>query len=322
MSTRADDLIDRRRLRRKLTFWRVVAFLILALAILSATRWLFDETFGVGDHIAQLRIEGTITEDDDVIDLIDDLRTARQVKGVIVTVDSPGGTTTGGEAIFEAIRRLAEDKPVVAQVGTLAASAGYMIASATDYIVARQTSIVGSIGVLIEYPDVTELMDRIGVKMEAVKSSPLKAEPSPFTPTSPEARQMLAAMIRDSYDWFVDLVAERRKLPREEAVKLSDGSIFTGRQALERKLVDQLGGKREAQAWLESQGVPGNLQIVEWKPKDSDREFFLPRFAADWVASRLGLPREGDLLRRLGAERIFLDGLLSLWQPVTTGRPE
>src|SRR5690606_21481527 len=173
----------------------------------SATRWLFDETFGVGDHIAQLRIEGTITEDDDVIDLIDDLRTARQVKGVIVTVDSPGGTTTGGEAIFEAIRRLAEDKPVVAQVGTLAASAGYMIASATDYIVARQTSIVGSIGVLIEYPDVTALMDRIGVKMEAVKSSPLKAEPSPFTPTSPEARQMLAAMIRDSYDWFVDLVA-------------------------------------------------------------------------------------------------------------------
>src|SRR5690606_28521603 len=207
----------------------------------SATRWLFDETFGVGDHIAQLRIEGTITEDDDVIDLIDDLRTARQVKGVIVTVDSPGGTTTGGEAIFEAIRRLAEDKPVVAQVGTLAASAGYMIASAADFIVARQSSIVGSIGVIVQIPNITGLMDNIGITMEEVKSSPLKAEPSPFNPTTQEEREMLRAMVLDSYDWFIGLVAERRPLSRGEVTALADGSVFTGRQALERKLVDALG---------------------------------------------------------------------------------
>src|SRR5690606_39240134 len=101
-----------------------------------------------------------------------------------------GGTTAGGEMIYEEIRKLAADKPVTAQVGTLAASAGYMIASATDHIVARQSSIVGSIGVLIQFPDVTGLMDKLGIKLEEVKSSPLKAEPSPFHPTTQEERAM------------------------------------------------------------------------------------------------------------------------------------
>ena len=128
------------------------------------------------------------------------------MKGVILSIDSPGGTTAGGEATFEAVRKVAADKPVVAQVGTLAASAGYMIASAADHIVARQSSIVGSIGVLVQFPDVTGLMDKIGVKLEEVKSSPLKAEPSPFNPTTDEERAMIRSMIMDSYEWFVGLV--------------------------------------------------------------------------------------------------------------------
>ena len=131
---------------------------------------------------------------------------------MILSIDSPGGTTAGGEAIFDAVRALAAEKPVVAQVGTLAASAGYMIASATDHIVARKSSIVGSIGVLVQFPDVTGLMDKVGIKLEEVKSSPLKAEPSPFNPTTDEERAMIRAMILDSYDWFVGIVDERRPL--------------------------------------------------------------------------------------------------------------
>ena len=175
------------------------------------------------------------------------------------------------------MRRLAAQKPVVAQVGTLAASAGYMIASATDHIVARQSSIVGSIGVLVQFPDLTGLLDKLGVKVEAVKSAPLKAEPSPFNPTTEEERAMLRAMILDSYDWFIDVVDQRRPLSRSEVAALADGSVFTGRQALTRKLVDQLGGEQEAIGWLAGQGVDGELEVIEWEPDDDRSLFFSER---------------------------------------------
>jgi protease-4 len=211
---------------------------------------------------------------------------------------------------------VAADKPVVAQVGTLAASAGYMIASATDHIVARQTSIVGSIGVLVQYPDVTGLMDKLGIKLEEIKSSPLKAEPSPFNPTTEEERAMVRSMILDSYDWFIGLVDERRPLTHAEVTALADGSIFTGRQALTRKLVDALGGETEAISWLASQGVDPSLKVVEWKPKDSSSGWLLSSSLAQTAARWLGIREyDADLIRELGGDRIFLDGLLSLWHP-------
>ncbi|QDZ02178.1 signal peptide peptidase SppA [Nitratireductor mangrovi] len=318
MALRADELIDRRRLRRKLTFWRVAALLVAALAI-AAFAW---QAFGDGlpgqgaDQIAKVRIEGTITEDEELLERLDKIAESDAVKGVILNIDSPGGTTAGGEAIFEAVRKLADKKPVVAQVGTLAASAGYMIASASDHIVARKSSIVGSIGVLVQFPDLTGLMDKVGIKLEEVKSSPLKAEPSPFNPTTEEERAMLRAMILDSYDWFVGLVADRRPLSRVEAERLADGSVFTGRQALERKLVDTLGGEEEAVAWLKSKGVDASLEVIEWKPKPDRASYFLLDALGAAIAEGLGLAGGRlNLPERLGAERLFLDGLVSLWQP-------
>lgn len=312
MTLRADELIDRRRLRRKLTFWRVAAVLVALAAVIAGASLAWDKDYGAAaaDQIAKIRIEGTITEDEDLLDLLDRVRQADRVKGVILAVDSPGGTTAGGEAIFNAVRRLAAVKPVTAQVGTLAASAGYMIASASDHIVARQSSIVGSIGVLVQIPNVSGLMQKIGVSVDEVKSAPLKAEPSPFNPTTDEERAMIARLIQDSYDWFVGLVVERRALPRDQVLKLADGSIFTGRQALASKLVDALGGEEEAVHWLESKGVPTELDVVEWKPKDEDGWF-------GGSASALSLLGLDGWARRAGAEALFLDGLVSLWHPVS-----
>ncbi len=268
------------------------------------------------DHIAKVKIEGTILEDDNLIKRLDDIRKSATVKGVILSVDLPGGTTAGGEAIFEAVRALAKDKPVVAQVGTLAASAGYMIASASDHIVARQSSIVGSIGVLVQFPDFTGLMDKVGIKLEEVKSSPLKAEPSPFNPTTEEERAMIRSMILDSYSWFVDIVADRRPLTREEVVRLADGSVFTGRQALQRKLVDGLGGEQEAIAWLKTKGVSGTLNVIEWKPDNSGSGLLFSKSAGEAIAAAIGLPGAGgDVLKEIGADRLFLDGLVSVWHP-------
>ncbi|MVA96892.1 signal peptide peptidase SppA [Nitratireductor sp. CAU 1489] len=318
MALRADDLIDRRRLRRKLTFWRVVALVVAALAIAAYGFRLFGDSLpGSGsDQIAKVRIEGTITEDEELLDRLERIAETDRVKGVILAIDSPGGTTAGGEAIFEAVRRLAEKKPVVAQVGTLAASAGYMIASASDHIVARKSSIVGSIGVLVQFPDLTGLMDKVGIKLEEIKSSPLKAEPSPFNPTTEEERAMIRAMILDSYDWFVGLVTERRPLSRAETERLADGSVFTGRQALERKLVDALGGEEAALAWLKSNGVDTELDVIEWKPKRTTSPYLLIKSLVGGAEDGLGLGKGGTaLLRALGAERLLLDGLVSLWQP-------
>lgn len=316
MAMRADDMIDRRRLRRKLTFWRVVALAIAAIGLASAAAWLLRDLGGASsDHIAKVRIEGTITEDEELLERLKRIRESKSVKGVILSIDSPGGTTAGGEAIFDAVRKLAADKPVVAQVGTLAASAGYMIASASDHIVARKSSIVGSIGVLVQFPDITGLMDKIGVKLEEVKSSPLKAEPSPFNPTTDEERAMVRSMILDSYDWFVGLVAERRPLTRSEVTALADGSIFTGRQALQKKLVDELGGESEAVDWLATKGVDGDLNVVEWKARNGGWSLSSEALASA-VARLVGLPDHGAaLFEQFGGERLFLDGLLSVWQP-------
>jgi protease IV len=317
MAIRADELIDRRRLRRKLTFWRIAALVVAALAVVAGSVWLAGDELGKSaDHIAKVKIEGTITEDDELIERLEKIRKSASVKGVILAIDSPGGTTAGGESIFDEVRLLAAEKPVTAQVGTLAASAGYMIASATDHIVARKSSIVGSIGVLIQFPDVTGLMDKIGVKLEEVKSAPLKAEPSPFNPTTDEERAMVRKLILDSYDWFVGIVDERRPLTHAEVMALADGSIFTGRQALSNKLIDAVGGEREAVAWLATRGVDPELKVIEWKSANSGSSFLLSRSLTRAVAGWLGLPNyDADLIRDIGGDRIFLDGLLSLWHP-------
>jgi protease IV len=318
MTSTAEDLIDRRKLRRRVTFWRALAILVAAAAVIGIGLAMFGDELGGKsvDHIAKVKIDGTIFEDEDLLKRLDEIRKSPTVKGVILSIDSPGGTVAGGEAIYDAVRAVAKEKPVVAQVGTLAASAGYLIASATDHIVARQSSIVGSIGVIAQFPDFTGLMDKLGVKLEEIKSSPLKAEPSPFNPTTEPERAMIRSMIMDSYDWFVGIVDERRPLDHAQVLAVADGSVFTGRQGLQRKLVDSLGGEKEAIAWLGTKGVSGTLKVVEWKPSKGDAGFLFASSASDAIGAALGFPGAGaDILKETGADRLFLDGLVSVWHP-------
>ena len=197
----ADDIIDRRRLRRKLTFWRVAAVLVLLVGLFAiAFASVSGEEFGAKSrpHVAKIRIGGTIGMDENLIDLIDKAGKTDAVKGVILSINSPGGTTTGGEAIYEAVRKLADKKPVAAEIDTLAASAAYMIAAGTDHIVARKTSIVGSIGVLIQYPNFAGLLDNIGVDVQTIKSTPLKAEPGMFDTLQAMERKLTGSDAQDA----------------------------------------------------------------------------------------------------------------------------
>jgi protease-4 len=309
-------IAERRHLRRKLSFWRVIALLFLVAIGFTLYRVTLGSSGGLsGPHVAQVRISGMITDDKELLERLDRIAKSSQVKALVVSISSPGGTTYGGERIFKAIRKVAETKPVVSDVRTLAASAGYMIATAGDFIVAGESSITGSIGVIFQYPQIDEVMKKIGVSLEEIKSAPLKAEPSPFHPASEEAKTMIRNMVMDSYAWFVDLVADRRKMPRDEVLKLADGTIFTGRQALNVKLVDKLGGDPEIRAYLKERGVSEDLPVVEWRDDSSGSPFWFSHAMATMLRlTGMDQSLVPSALRVFGTDKLFLDGLVSVWQ--------
>lgn len=323
----AETIADRRLLRRKLTLWRVLGFGGLLVGVVvaglaTASRFGGIGGFGdVGQQIARISVSGIITGDARMTELLKRVGDAKGVSAVVISISSPGGTTTGSEELFRGIRDLAAKKPTVAFVDGTAASGAYIAALAADRIVARETSLVGSIGVLFQYPDVSTLLGRIGVAVEAVKSSPLKAEPSGFTPTSPEARAALQAVVNDTYGWFKDLVRTRRGLSDAELAVVSDGRVFSARQGLPLKLVDQLGAEPDAVAWLEREkGVKAGLPVRDWKPAG-------PGGLSLWTAAAsgadlFGLDRAASALRALAgaAGAVEMSGLLALWQPSVTDR--
>jgi protease-4 len=322
MSLDADLIVDRRRMRRKLTFWRVFAIVIFALAVIGAAVQVSDRTgfAGAGAYIARVTIKGLIRDDQERVQQLDRLARSSTARAVVVHVDSPGGTTAGSEQLYDALMRLKDKKPLVIVVDGLAASGGYITALAGDHIVAKQTSLVGSIGVLFQYPNVVDLLDKIGVKVESIKSSPLKAAPNGYEPTSPEARAAIESIIKDSYAWFRGLVQDRRHLNDDELQAVADGRVFTGHQGIGLKLVDEIGDERAGIAWLASaKSVDSKLPVRDYQlhSRFGDLPFLHAMAAAALDAAGLG-----TLARRIddwggvqAVERLNLDGLLALWHP-------
>ncbi|MDE5442155.1 signal peptide peptidase SppA [Bradyrhizobium sp. CSA207] len=325
MSLDSDIIVDRRRIRRKLTFWRVFAALIAIAAIagfaLIATPGARG-TFVSAGSIARVQIDGLIRSDSDRTQALERLENS-QAAAVIIHINSPGGTTAGSEQLYDSLVRLKAKKPLVVVVEGLAASGGYITAIASDHIIAQQSSLVGSIGVLFQYPNVTELLKTIGVKVEEVKSSPLKAAPNGFEPTSPEARAALDALVKDSFAWFKGLVKERRGMDDTQLEKVADGRVFTGRQAIDLKLIDQIGDEKTAVSWLvEQKGVKKGLNVRDYKlqPRFSDLPFL--KTAAAVTLEALGL---GPIAHQIGqtgvvqaVDRFGMDGMLALWQPAAS----
>ncbi|QHQ36169.1 signal peptide peptidase SppA [Algicella marina] len=259
----------RRKWRRSSFLWGFGIAIVLSLIVGAALR--LETGQPTGPHIAHVAIRDVIYTDIDREEMLADLRDSDDARALILEIDSPGGTTVGAEILYELLREIAEDRPVVAVMGDVAASGGYITAIAADHIIARGNTITGSIGVIMEYPDVTELLDRVGVQFRTVRSSPLKAEPAPYRETSPEARAVQEAIIADSYAWFRDLVASRRRLQGDGLAAVVDGRILTGRMALQDGLVDALGGPDDALTWLESQDEAlKNLPVLSWELPDED----------------------------------------------------
>jgi protease-4 len=319
MAINADGMAERRRLTRRLSLWRVLAVLGGILALLALGVGLIGRTgiAGSGAHVARVTVSGLITGDRATLQLLERIGNQKSAAAVLVVVNSPGGTVPGSEALHESLRRLSEKKPVVAVVNSLAASGGYIAAMGADRIVARQTALVGSIGVVFQAPNVSQLLDRIGVKVETERSTPLKAAPSGVEPTSPEAREAIRALVGESYDWFRALVRARRVLNDAELAAVADGRVFSGRQAVGLKLVDEVGSEREALAWLQREkNLAANLPVRDYRRPSGLQDFGFGGTAAA-VAAALGVESAARHLERLAqrTEAMTLDGLLAVWQP-------
>jgi protease-4 len=291
--------------RKSRGLWRVLAFIALALAIVVGLGRFALPDRPAGDYVARLVIDGTITTDRARLEAIADLIEDDAAKAVIVAINSPGGTTAGGEELYEALGQLRAAKPTVAVIGELGASAAYMTAIASDRIFARRLSIVGSIGVLYQHVNAGKLLETVGVDLDKVASGPLKAEPDFDEPMEGAPRASIAALVDDSFQWFVDIVAERRGLTRPATLALADGRIVTGRVGVDSGLIDAIGGELEAIAWLEAErDLPGDLDIRTAWPQPDQGFDLIGTFLNGQARAALGLP-EGP---------ITLDGLVSLWQ--------
>jgi protease IV len=320
MSLDADAIVDRRRMRRKLTFWRVSALLIALVALIGLAAALVpgSRLTTPGNYIARIKVQGLIRGNQDRVDALERLAKSR-ARAVILHIDSPGGTTAGSEQLYDALRTLQAKKPTVVVVDGLAASGAYIAALSCDHIIAQDTSLVGSIGVLFQYPNFTQVMKTIGIQREEIKSSPLKAAPNGFEPTSAEARAAIAAIVTDSYAWFKDLVKNRRRMTDPQLAAVADGRVFTGRQGVGLKLVDSLGNEKTALAWLEKEKkIPASTPIRDYslEPRFSELSFL---HVAAWTFEAVGLSAVAHRIEAWGAvqavERLNLDGLLALWHP-------
>lgn len=325
MSLDSDIIVDRRRIRRKLTFWRVAAAVVTILAVVAIGVIAIPGGRGslaTTSSIARVQIDGLIRSDSDRVEALERLEKSHAA-AVIVHINSPGGTTAGSEQLYDSLLRLKAKKPLVVVVEGLAASGGYITAIAADHIIAQQSSLVGSIGVLFQFPNFTELMKTVGVKVEEIKSSPLKAAPNGFEPTSPEARAAIDALVKDSYAWFRGLVKERRGMDDAQIEKVADGRVFTGRQAVELKLIDALGDEKTAVAWLEAnRNVKKGLPVRDYKlhPRFGDLTFL--RTAASITLDAIGLSIIARHVEQSGVgqamDRLAMDGMLALWQPAAS----
>lgn len=304
MTLETDLLLDRRRLKRRLLIWRSVAVIAAVACVLVAV--------GRGGlvvnrpHIARLTISGLITEQRKLVDAVQKLADDDKTKALIVDIDSPGGSVAGGEAFHDAIARVAAKKPVVAVMEGLAASAGYMIAVPATRIFAREATLTGSIGVLLQTGEVSGLLSKLGVTADTIVSGPLKDQPSFTQPMSPEGRQVLQGLVMDMYDQFVGLVASGRHMDPARVRELADGRAYTGRQALKLGLVDAIGGEPEAREWLQAEkSVSKDLPVEEVT-------------TAGLAARAFGDSADGLLgaaLKTLLSQGLSLDGAWAIWQP-------
>lgn len=311
MPLNADTLLDRIQLKAQATRWRILAIVAAVLCIVVATEHYFGGFSPLeSSHIARLNIEGVIYDDPARDELIRELREDSKVKAVIVRLDTPGGSAVAGEELYLQLKALSKVKPVVSVMRTMAASAGYMVSLGTQRSWAREGTITGSIGVILQAAEFTELAKKLGITPITIKTGPYKASPNPAEKFTPDQEAVLQSAVQDFFDIFINMVVERRGLSKPEVTRLADGRIYTGRQAVTLKLIDAIGGEAEAIEWLEkNKKIPTGLEIRDAEIKQPPEDF-LAQFGGSAAKTFQSLLSPWVI-------RNHLDGLVGMWQANT-----
>ncbi|MGQ9707343.1 MAG: signal peptide peptidase SppA [bacterium] len=260
--------------RRILTIIIIAAVLVTlistVLTVLFFVTGLKDDLSApAGRALGYVTIEGTITDSRELVRQLRTLTKNPQVKGILIRVESPGGGVTPAHEIYSEIKRTKEQgKPVVVSMGAVAASGGYYVSAPANVIVANPGTLTGSIGVIMELPVIRGLLEKIGMKVEVIKSREAKDIGSPFREMTEKDRQLLQGVVDDVYNQFLEVVSTARAIPVDRLKLIADGRILTGKQALEFGLVDTLGTLEDAKRILANLcGIEGEPKLIKPKPK-------------------------------------------------------
>ena len=283
-------LEDYRKRSRRSGFWKgVILSSFLIGAIFFAIE--FMPPLQKGPHISRVHLDGVLFDDPIRLQALSKLTEDDDVKSVLLKINSPGGTVVGSEALYLAVAEMAASKPVIALLGETAASGGFLVALAADHILARNNTLTGSIGVIVENQNFFQLSEKLGISLETVKSGELKGGQNPIAPPNEAVKINNEALVRFSFDWFLSLVRKERNVSAQVIEKIKDGRTLTGGMALELGLIDQIGSEKEALEFLE--GV--DLDFKE-----------LPIFdAPEFLKSTSGLSRFFPYFKNLSVDSLI-----------------
>jgi protease IV len=257
----------------------IISIVLLVLLVVSLTLALFQKNIPLGNRVALVRVEGPIMDSTDVVDEIKEHVKDHSIKAIILRIDSPGGAVAPSQEIYEEVKKASEEKHVVVSMGSIAASGGYYIAAPADVIIANPGTLTGSIGVIMEIPNLEGLMSKIGISTEVIKSGKHKDMASAFRKMEKEDRDILQGVMDNVHEQFIRAVAEGRKLKVEEIRPIADGRIFSGEQAKGLKLVDEIGTLEFAiSKAAELAGISGEPEVVSKKEKLSIMDALRSKF--------------------------------------------
>jgi len=301
---------DSKGYRRRLFFWRTIS--LITVAIIVYLSFENQEKSSSNDYIANYNISGLLISADEIIEDLEELKSNNKVNSIIISVDSPGGTTVSAEEIYLKLKEVSLAKPTAIVMRNIATSGAYLLSLGGDVIFSRENTITGSIGVLLQWARIDEALSKLGIEVNEIKSGKLKAEPDFFGEIDEAAQQVTKEIIDETFDWFLRIVKVERDLNPREIMKISDGRIFTGRQAIELNLVDEIGDKNDAKRWLiENKGIDSTSPIIDYG-KSKKPSFIELSLANIMDYFNISTPYTGRIRSNLSL--INNGGLQSVWE--------
>ena len=278
--------MDQTRLKRpnsnlKWLWWGLGSFFALLIAFRAGSMSNGFDNQGMGKKVGIIQVTGPIVSSNEIIKDLEKFRNRKDISAILVRIDSPGGLVAPTQEIYEKIKTIKEYKAIVASMGSVAASGGYYIALGADSIIANPGTIVGSIGVIMNYPVMTNLLDKVGIQFETVKSGELKDVGSYSREVTEADRKHLNEMVDDMYSQFVNAVSINRFISKEEVIKIADGRVYTGKQSKELGLIDAIGTFEDAVL------IAGAMGQITGKPKTVYVNKKRPS-VLDWFTGNLG----------------------------------